>query len=41
MFRYKQALLMHGDGYVDSITITTAQGKRKTIYFDISRVDKR
>lgn len=41
MFPYEQALLMHGDGFVDSITITTAQEKRKTIYFDISRVDKK
>ena len=40
-FPGNQALLIHGDGYVDSITITTADGKQKTIYFDISRVVKK
>src|SRR3954447_11246534 len=39
MLPYKQALIMTSETtYVDSITFTTAAGKPKTIYFDISRV---
>jgi hypothetical protein len=39
MLPYEQALIMTSETtYVDSITFTTAAGKRQTIYFDISRV---
>ena len=39
MFPSEQALLMAGEAtFVDSITFTTAAGKRQTVYFDISRL---
>ena len=36
-FPGEQAMLIHGDGYVDAMTFTTSHGK-KTMYFDISGV---
>jgi hypothetical protein len=38
MCSYDQALLLHGNAYVDSITITVSRRRRKTIYFQISGV---
>lgn len=38
MCSYEQALLLHGNAYVDSITILVSPGRRKTIYFHVSRV---
>lgn len=38
MCSYEQALLLHGNAYVDSITIVASRGRRKTIYFHISDV---
>lgn len=38
---YKQALIFHGTGCVDSITIIGSRGRRKTVYFHISRCEIR
>jgi len=38
MCSYKQALLLHRSGYLDSITFTASRGRRKTIYFYIPGV---